>query len=164
MNNEGNFRYISSMDAELIKSKVPCDRLFYLCDEEACKTSVFVLSEDKTKLQTFEDYKNKNDKYVDFELDPDVDYEFSKVKLADGRMAINPALRSDLRTYVVDYGDVITTVEFIDQFIEESEDELRELKGKDLNEEEILSDMRAYLTNKLLTREKTEEAEETEEL
>lgn len=160
MNREGSFRYISSIDAELIKTKVPCDRLFYHCDEEECKTSVFVLSEDKTKLQTFEDYKNKNDKYVDFELDPDVDYEFSKVKLADGRMAFNPALRSDLRTYVVDYGDVITTVEFIDQFIKESEEELRELKGKDLDEEAILSDMRAYLTKNLLTREKTEETEE----
>ena len=51
MYNENNFRFISSLDAELIKTKVPCDRLFYHCDEETCKTTVYVLSEDKTKLQ-----------------------------------------------------------------------------------------------------------------
>lgn len=157
MNREGNFRFISSIDAELIKTKVPCDRLFYHCDEEECKTSVFVLSEDKTKLQTFEDYKNKNDKFVEFELDSDDCYEFSSVKLADGRKAINPALRNDLRTYVVDYGDVITTVEFIDQFIEASEKELREFKDKNFDEEAIFNEIKSLFKSKRASNEETEE-------
>lgn len=157
MNREGNFRFISSIDAELIKTKVPCDRLFYHCDEEECKTSVFVLSEDKTKLQTFEDYKNKNDKFVEFELDSADCYEFSSVKLADGRKAKNVALRDDLRTYVVDYGDVITTVEFIDQFIEASEKELREFKDKNFDEEAIFNEIKSLFRSKHASNEETEE-------
>ena len=157
MNNGGNFRFISSMDAELIKTKVPCDRLFYLCDEEACKTSVFVLSEDKTKLQTFEDYKNKNDKYVDFELDSDGDYVFSSVKLEDGRKAKNVALRDDLKTYVVDYSDVITTNEQIDQFIEESEEELRMFKETNFDEEAIFNEIKSLAASKHASNEETEE-------
>ena len=48
------------------KKLIPTDLVFYHADSENCKVEVYILNKDKTKMKTFEDFKNKVDNNVEF--------------------------------------------------------------------------------------------------
>ena len=48
------------------KKLIPTSLVLFHSDYENCKVEVYILNKDKTKLKTFEDFKNKVDNNVDF--------------------------------------------------------------------------------------------------
>ena len=166
MSNIENFRFLKGEEVEGFESMISCDRIFLTEDEEECKTAIYILSEDKTKLQTLEDFKNNNDNYVDFELETDggVIDEFSKLKLGVDEhgneiKAINVLLMDNLHRYIIDYGKVYSKVEDIEQFILDNNEELKEMKENELDADAIFKEMKAHIAERM-THSSKEDVEE----
>lgn len=48
------------------KKVIPTDLVLYHANNQTCKVEIFIMNKEKTKMKTFEDFKNKVDKNVEF--------------------------------------------------------------------------------------------------
>ena len=157
------------------ESLISCKRIFFHENGEDCKTTVYILSEDETKLQTLEDFKNNNENYIDFEIDDKymsgeigilstiklgVDEQGNEIK------AKNVLTRDIFTIYDINHsGKFYTKVECLEEFIESNDEWLRELKENNeekIDEEALLKEAKAFFTHSLLHHNSEEDTEEEE--
>ena len=116
------------------KKLIPTDLVLYHEDKDNCKVEIYILNKDKTKMKTFEDFKNKVDNNVDFCTRSIYAAEiYYKGKEDHKEYALHHAYTDGLVRYdLVDerkyrYNDFtsFTTVEDIENFVVKCEADLR---------------------------------------